>query len=286
MTDTPSKTASLAEDLTGASKFGSDEFFYDIFGINIKGLKSAWTLIRRPAEYFDAARLPDWGGEHWPSIRIWLGLTGILIALQFLWASESSEMTAMFQNLATAIGDGFSASAARDGIELDMSVLDKEVLGKEAFKRWILIYPFIFIAMMCVLAFIFRAWKPAANFVIRLRYIFGIIVPGTVFGLFMTLALVNATGQLYLMISMIMMPVTMVIYAVTAYRGPFHRYEMGERIGMSIVVAMLITFFLIVAHTIAMIIAAIPTWIEVIQTLMIQHDAARETQDAANAVSP
>ena len=60
MTDTPSKTASLAEDLTGASKFGSDEFFYDIFGINIKGLKSAWTLIRRPAEYFDAARLPDW----------------------------------------------------------------------------------------------------------------------------------------------------------------------------------------------------------------------------------
>ena len=109
MTDTPSKTASLAEDLTGASKFGSDEFFYDIFGINIKGLKSAWTLIRRPAEYFDAARLPDWGGEHWPSIRIWLGLTGILIALQFLWASESSEMTAMFQNLATTIGDGFSA---------------------------------------------------------------------------------------------------------------------------------------------------------------------------------
>ena len=78
----------------------------------------------------------------------------------------------------------------------------------------------------------------------------------------------------------------MVIYAVTAYRGPFHRYEMGERIGMSIVVAMLIIFFLIVAHTIAMIIAAIPTWIEVIQTLMIQHDAAREAQDAANAVSP
>ena len=195
-------------------------------------------------------------------------------------------MTAMFQNLAITIGEGFNASAARDGIELDMSVLDKEALGKEAFKRWIFIYPFFFIAMMCVLAFIFRAWKPAANFVIRLRYIFGIIVPGSVFGLFMTLALVNVTGQLYLIFSFIVMPATMVIYAVTAYRGPFHSYETGERIGMSIVVAMLIYFFVVVAQSIAMIIAATPTWIEVIQTLMIQHDAAREAQDAANAVSP
>ena len=286
MIDTPQETASLAEDLTGASKFGSDEFFYDIFGINIKGIKSAWTLIRRPTEYFDAARLPDWGGEHWPSVRIWLGLTGILIALQFLWASENSEMTAMFQSLTLTIGEGFSHSVSERGITLDLSVIDKQTLGKQAFKRWIFIYPFFFIGMMCILAFIFRAWRPAANFVIRLRYIFGIIVPGSVFGLFITLAMVNITGQLYMLISFLSMPVTMVIYAVTAYRGPFLNYATGERLGMSIIIAILIFISLFIAQMVAMMIACIPTWIEVIETLKQPHDAIRAAQDAASSASP
>jgi len=141
MEDHETQTPSFATDLTGAQRVGSDEFFYDIFGVNIKGLKSIWTLLRRPAEYFDAARLPDWGGEHWPSIRIWLGLMGILVALQFLWASESSEMTAMFQMLATVPGESLVEPMAKDGFTLDLSELNKEDLGKTAFKRWILFTP-------------------------------------------------------------------------------------------------------------------------------------------------
>ena len=43
-------TPSFATDLTGAPRVGSDEFFYDIFGINIKGLKSIWTLLKRRAD--------------------------------------------------------------------------------------------------------------------------------------------------------------------------------------------------------------------------------------------
>ena len=286
MNDTPQKNASFAQDLTGASRVGSDEFFYDIFGINIKGLQSIWTLIRRPAEYFEAARLPDWGGDHWPSIRIWMGLMGILIALQFLWASENSEMTAMFQMLAMVLADSFRDAVAADGVTIDLSELDRQDLGKQAFKRWVFIYPFFFIGAMCILAFIFRAWKPVASFVIRLRFIFGIIVPASVFGLFTTLAMVNFSGQIYILISFISMPAMVILYAITAYRGPFHSYDRGERIGMSIVVAILIFGFMMLAQFISMLIAVVPTWMEVIETLKPQMDAAREARDAAKLVSP
>lgn len=272
-------TPSFATDLTGAPRVGSDEFFYDIFGINIKGLKSIWTLLKRPAEYFDAARLPDWGGEHWPSIRLWLGLMGILIGLQFIWASESSEMTAMFQTLAILPGDTFNSSAGPNDPQLDLSILDRQALGKQGFKRWIFIYPFFFIAAMCVLAFIFRVWKPAASFVIRLRFIFGIIVPGSVLGLFMTLLMVNTSGELYRNISFAMFPLMYIIYAVTTYRGPLHAHETGERVGLSLIIPLLILIFLVVAQTISMVIAVVPIWVEVSETLRPQRDAI----DAAKA---
>lgn len=280
------ETASFATDLTGAERVGSDEFFYDIFGVNIKGLKSIWTLLKRPADYFDAARIPDWGGEHWPSIRIWLGIMGILVALQFLWASENSEMTAMFQNLATIPAQSISDHFPKDGQSIDISGLDKAALGKKAFKLWVFIYPFFFIAAMCLLAFIFRAWKPAGSFVIRLRYIFGIIIPASVFGLLSTLAMVNVTGDVYMIISFIMLPVMVILYAITAYRGPFHTYERGERIGMSIVIALLIFTFLIIAQTISMILACAPIWMEVVEILKPQIDAATAARDAAEQTTP
>lgn len=281
MTKPTATQPSLATDLTGAKRMGSDEFFYDIFGINIKGLKSIWTLIRRPAEYFEAARLPDWGGNHWPSIRIWLGLTGILIALQFLWASESSETTALFQAMAMSIAEGLQAGAAEDGQTINLDGLDRQALGKRAFKLWIFIYPFFFIAAMCALALIYRAWKPAVGFVVRLRYIFGIIVPGSVFGLVSALALVNVTGRLFQIISFAQLGVLLIIYGITAYRGPLYDLEKGERFGLACVSAILILTFITIAQFISMMISIVPAGMDIVETLKPQIDAAKAAKDAA-----
>lgn len=281
MTDITEAQLSIATDLTGAKRIGSDEFFYDIFGINIKGLKSIWTLLARPAEYFDAARLPDWGGEHWPSIRIWLGLMGILVALQFLWASESSEMTAMFQTITMSVAEGIQSGAASNGNTIYLDGLERQALGKRAFKLWIFIYPFFFIVAMCALAFVFRAWKPVVEFVVRLRYIFGIIVPGSVFGLVTTLALINVTGKTYQIISFALIPAMILIYGITAYRGPLHTHDQGERIGLSCVISVLIMVFLLAAQFASMVLAIIPTGMEILETLRPQIEAAKAARDAA-----
>ncbi len=266
---------SLANDLTGAPRVGSDEFFYDIFGVNLKGLKSIWTLIVSPSEYFAAARLPDWGGDHWPSVRIWIGLMGILAALQFLWASESSEMTAMFQTLAMSVAEGVQAGASRDGIGISLENLDRKDLGRRAFKLWAIIYPFFFVVMMCALAFVFRPWKPAASFVIRLRFIFAIVVPASVYGLVATLALINVKGQLFQIISFAQLGIVLLIYGVTAYRGPFESHERGERLGLSFVTAILILVSVLVAQLTSMLVAIVPTGIEIIETLHPQIEAIK-----------
>jgi len=138
------------------------------------------------------------------------------------------------------------------------------------------------IAAMCALALIFRAWKPAVSFVIRLRYIFAIIVPASVFGVLTTLAMVNLSGQAYMVISFLSMPAMVYLYAITAFRGPFHKFDMGERIGLSLVIAISIMVFLLMAQFISMIIAVTPTWIEVGDILRPQIDAAKEMRDALN----
>jgi len=206
---------------------------------------------------------------------------GVLIALQFLWASESSEMTAMFQTLAMSMAEGLQSGAARDGNTISLDSLDRRALGKRAFKLWVLIYPAFFIISMCVLAFIFRAWKPAVGFVVRLRYVFGIIVPGTVFGLISTLALINVSGKTFQIISVAQMGVMLIIYWITAYRGPFHSHEKGERIGLSFIVAILILTFILLGQTISMVISIIPTGIEVIEILRPQLDAIKAAEDAS-----
>lgn len=268
-----SEKPSFVTDLTGAKRVGSDEFFYDIFGVNLKGLKSIWVLFKSPAEYFEAARLPDWGGDHWPSIRVWLGLMGILVALQFIWASENSQMTAMFQTLAISVGEGMRLGAEREGDIISLEMLDPKALGKRAFQIWVLIYPFFFILSMCALAFIFRAWKPAVGFVVRLRYIFAIIVPGTIYGLFSTLAMVNLSGTAYQVLSFAQLGVLFIMYGMTAYRGAFTSLNTGERIGMSAVVAALIIIFLMIAQITAMMIAIVPVSLEVIDAVRPQIEA-------------
>jgi len=279
MTKFETSQPSLASDLTGAKRVGSDEFFYDIFGVNLKGLKSIWILFKSPAEYFEAARLPDWGGSHWPSIRIWLGLMGILVALRFIWASENSEMTAMYEFLAMSLAEGIQQGAAREGAVISLDMLDRKALGKQAFQLWVIIYPIFFIAMMCALAFIFRAWKPAVGFVIRLRYLFAIVVPGTVFGLITTLAMVNLSGSLYQKVSFAQTFFVVIIYAVTAYRGPFSEMDRGERIGMSVAISVLIMIFIMTAQILSMVIAIIPTSIEVFETIKPQIEAIKAAKE-------
>lgn len=247
--------AKVTDDLSGHHPMGSEEFLYDLIGINITGIKSLGTLITRPKLYFDAALSVDWQGRYWPSMRLWFGLMTILIGLQFLWASESSEMTAMFRALVTSIIDGASQAAARDNVVLDFSAYSIEEAGKKTFKTWIFIYPFFFVAFMCFLAFIFRGWERKLPFVARTRFIFAIIVPGSIIGLLATFLMLPLKGGAYQTASFVTLGATFLAYWITAYRGAYAHCDKGTAIGMSLVVSILIIVTLFLAQLTSMILS-------------------------------
>jgi len=260
----------LSEELSVIHPLGRDEFLYDLIGINIIGLKSLGVLIKTPAVYFKAALTPDWEGKYWPSMRIWFGLMTIMIGLQFLWASESSEMTAMFRTLAGTLADGALAGAERDGRTLDLSSFDRVEAGKKMFKNYIFIYPFFFVSFMCLLGFIFRGWEQKLPYIARVRYIFAIIVPGSIIGLLTIFVMLPLKGQTYQIASAVVMPFIFLAYWVTSYRGAFTSTSKGTKLGMSFVISLLIMFTLLIAQVVSMMLAAIPIVFEIKEMIKLQ----------------
>lgn len=265
------ETSGLAQDLSINHPLGRDEFLYDLIGINIIGLKSLGVLITRPKDYFKAALSPNWEGKYWPSIRMWFGLMTIMIGLQFIWASESSEMTAMFRMMAGSIADGAVLGAERKGDVIDLSTFDRVEAGKRMFKTYIFIYPFFFVAFMCLLGLIFRGWEQKLPFIARVRFIFAIIVPGTIIGLLTTFLMLPFKGQAYQVASFIVMGLIFISYAITAYRGAYAHSDKGTRIGMSFVIALLIIVTIFIAQFISMMLALIPVGSDIIEMIRTQR---------------
>lgn len=261
---------SLSNEMNIDHPLGREEFLYDLIGINIIGLKSLGVLVSKPKEYFDAALSPNWEGKYWPSMRMWFGLMTIMIGLQFIWASESSEMTAMFRMLAGSIADGAIAGAAKNGETIDFSSFDRIEAGKRMFKNYIFIYPFFFVAFMCLLGFIFRGWERKLPFIARVRFIFAIIVPGTIVGLFTTFMMLPFKGKAYQIASLVVMGLIFLTYVVTAYRGAYAHCDKGTRIGMSFVIALLIMVTLFIAQIVAMLLALIPVGADIVETIRSQ----------------
>lgn len=264
------KSNSLGKELSIDHPLGRDEFLYDLIGINIIGLKSLGVLFKNPVDYFKAALTPDWEGKYWPSMRMWFGLMTIMLGLQFIWASESSEMTSMFRTMAGMLADGAQVGAAKDGTTLDFSSYDRVDAGKRMFKTYIFIYPFFFVLFMCLLSFIFRGWEQKLPFIARVRYIFAIIVPGSIIGLITTFLMLPFKGQAFQWASMAALILVFITYWITAYRGAYTSSPKGTRIGMSFVVSLLILATVFIAQFISMMLALIPMGAEVAEIIKSQ----------------
>lgn len=244
----------------GFETVGYDDFFEDLFGLSLRGLHSIRTLIVNPAEYFDAARVPDWEERFTPSLRIWLGLMAILVGLQFIWAADTSNYMTVVTQLPTALVD---MQMDRDGADVDaLQNYDMLAAAKRINARNLLIYPFIFIIMFLLLSKIFNPWKQGENFIVRQRYVFGVIVVGSVFGLLATIGSYFIPTKFYQTAGNIQLAITLIIYAVTAYRGPM-RHLGNERIGMSIVMTIMMFMTLMIAQIISMLIATWPVLMEI-----------------------
>ena len=228
-----------------ASRLGFDSLLEDVFGLNIRSLKTIGVLFSRPARYFDAARDRNWLGRFTPSFRVWFGLLAVMAFMRFFYGSEDS-----------ALIEGMTAQMDAEIAEIpdDSMTFNTRQYAIDTFKWLFVFMPFAFIPVYSAVAFTFRSFGGSPSFVVRLRYVLATVIPSTVLLLAMTpilmFRLTPNQMTVYTVIGLILM---FGADYLKAYRGALVDRERG-RAGVALGFATL----LFVAYFVAMIIAMVP----------------------------
>lgn len=181
----------------------------DLFGLNLRGLRSIAKLWTRPRDYFTAAKAADWNDRFTPSIRLWLFFFAVFSAFKFLWLGSGEGMIEAFAN-------GFAE--ARIQLPLGQTYPD---IGKEAVLFFFGLLPFLQIIGTIIIAFIYPFWGERTTIALRQRYFFGVIVPSASLGpIFMTVMMFMPSNSLTAY-GFALALIVFIIDFQTGYRGAF-----------------------------------------------------------------
>ena len=150
-----------------------DDFIDDLFGLNMRGLKSIYIIFAFPKRYFDAARQADWAGIYNPSVRLWLAVVAVTFFLKFLWADPSSatvqSIVLRLQTLEVSLPEGVTHEMAANTLA----------------RWWFAYLPFAHLICLFLLAAIWPFWGTEKTpLALRARYIFATVVPSSVAAIF------------------------------------------------------------------------------------------------------
>lgn len=274
MADTHSTDETSEPKDVADNKTGLEELLEDVFGLNIRTFKTLKTLFVRPRDYFLSARTQSWSdGTYTPSPRLWLALITITVVTRFIWGAEDGALNAM---MGDAVRSGFEQGA---GDNLDkLPDIDWDALIQRLFDITLLIQPFIFMAVMMLLAIVLRFWGEALPYVVRLRYIFAIIVPATLINLLITLGLIFVPPGSFMIVGLSQLIIMIFLYAWTAYWGAFVAEPPDSAIPKSIMIALIIFVCVMLANFIAQIIAT--AWV-IVPELRDAIDIAKANAEAS-----
>ena len=192
-----------------ASDLSLDSIAEDLFGLNIRGVKSIYTAWRRPRDYFAAAKSPDWHEKFTPSMRLWLSFFALFSALKFWWFGTNEGMIGAFatgfENAGLALTDGLTY---RD-------------VGAEA-VLWVFGWiPILQIVSMIILAMLYRAWGERTTLALRQRYLFIVMIPSaSMMPVFLTIMLF-VPPSLISLYGVFLAFAAFIIDFQTGYRGGF-----------------------------------------------------------------
>lgn len=212
------ETDKLNTDRQDISKIGFDGFLEDLFGVNIRGLKTLWISFVNPKAYYEACDAPDWQNKFTPSFRLWFTLSAITVFLQFFWGGNDSTMieafTRDFQSSTTPLPEKVDPRAAAI-----------------TFSRWYFgLLPVITAVFLLIFPAIFRAWNKKAFYVRRQRYVFVSVLPGTaIAGLFAMLNRYIPADQISAFANFSLFVFGAVSF-ITAFRGAFPEATLTGRV--------------------------------------------------------
>ena len=211
-----------------------DAITEDLFGLNIRGLKSIFVSWVRPRDYFAAAKVHDWQDQFTPSLRLWLSFFALFSALKFWWLGTNEAMIGAF-------ADGF----ANAGLNLPVGMTYQDV-GSEA-VLWVFGWiPIIQIITMIILSLIYNLWGERTTIALRQRYLFAVMIPSaSVMPIFLTIMLFVPQSMITVYGILLALAAFFIDFQA-GYRGAFSETSKGGRLWR----AGLLAFILVTINTV------------------------------------
>ncbi|WP_203291921.1 hypothetical protein [Maricaulis parjimensis] len=217
-------------------KIGVDDLAEDVFGLNIRGLRSIGVIWIRPAVYFSAAQDAGWDGRFTPSIRLWLSLIALTSLFQFIWIGSDTPLVA-------AYAEGFrnAGLVPPEGMTLQQ-------LGERA-ALWIYaLAPMVQLALFLLVLGFFPFWGERATYSLALRRVFGVMIPSATLLVLFLPALALVPSSQVAMIGYVIGAVTFLLDALTGYRAAFPVASAFGRLWRAALLALCILILNVIAN--------------------------------------
>ncbi|MHA7898293.1 MAG: hypothetical protein ACX94B_00410 [Henriciella sp.] len=227
--------------ITTVARPGIHAFFEDVFGLNVRGLRTLGDLYTRPKRVFDSARVTDWNNHHTPTIRLTFSLLTVYMLLSFFWAAEDGPLYQMLYAQLETLKDA----------NPDLPPVEEMIDGW--FAAYSFSYPFIYMLIHLIAGSLVFLWGKGTSWTTRLRLYFGLCA------ITISVALLSAAPLPLVSVDMIgvytvgTMLVGMLAYGVTYVRGMKGSLSVRALAWRAPFIAMFITLIDLVIATVTVI---------------------------------
>jgi len=240
-------------------KIGFDSLIGDIIGLNIDGLKSVGTLFKRPKDYFNAAKDANWLRRYRPSIRLWFAIFALTTALKFIWASEASPIFNLLNEQFPLLIDAANSNIEDKSQHIILSADKIKQAVRYCLSLYMFLIPVFIFSLILILATFYRAWGEKLSYVVRLRYLFAIMITGNFLGFIFSTFMNLIPSNIFQSVNYIGLGCMYLLYGLTAYRGAFAHMDGSARLGRSLAVTGTLIAVTLIATTLALLTALMVT---------------------------
>jgi len=215
-----------------SDKPGFDSLVEDLFGLNVRGLRTVGQLFISPKQVFESARVPDWRRKYTPTIRLTFSIITVFMLLSFFWAAEDGMMyqaiLAQFTEMAAARPEPISPEQIRQDIDT-------------VFAAYSFLYPFIYMLIHGLVGSVIFFWGKGTGWVTRLRLYFGLLAVGMTVALLSTFITPFLTADMLVAFTFIGMLIAILAYWLTYARGMWGTASVLGVLARATCLALLIT---------------------------------------------
>jgi hypothetical protein len=206
-----------------------DSLLADLFGLNVRGVKTLYDLFRRPKAVFESARVFDWRSKYTPTLRLAFSILTVFSLLSFFWAAEDG---VLYQSLLVQFSESFAN---------DPNAPPLNEMVNTMFAAYNFIYPFAYMLVHGLVGSLLFIWGKGTSWVARIRLYFGIISVGIALSVASVAAMPFFSLETFWIYTLVGMSANILAYMFTYARGMQGRLSMTGMIVRAPLVAVVVT---------------------------------------------